>query len=81
MVDVGELVFYLWPIIAGSIGKDVAIAVEAAGCDWLVQLLRSLEFGAGVFVPEAESSIRANSGQCAVDRVEGDGVHLEEEGD
>lgn len=50
--------------------------VEAAGYDWLVQLLRGLQLGAGVLVPEAEAAVRANGGQRAVDGMEGDGVHL-----
>ena len=67
---------HLGPVVAGGVGKDVAIAVESAGGDGLVQLLRRLQLGARVFVPEAESAVRAHGGQCAVDRVEGDGVHL-----
>lgn len=50
--------------------------VEAAGYDGLVQLLRGLQLGAGVLVPEAEAAVRAHGGQRAVDGVEGDGVHL-----
>lgn len=48
---------YLRPVIAGSICKDVAIVVKAASCDGLVELLRGLQLGAGVFVPEAEAAI------------------------
>lgn len=51
--------------------------VEAARRDGLVQLLRGLQLGPGVFVPEAEASIWTHSGQSAVDRMEGDGVHLQ----
>lgn len=50
--------------------------VEAAGYDWLVQLLRGLQLGARVLVPEAEAAVRAHGGQRAVDGMEGDGVHL-----
>lgn len=67
---------YLWPVVTGSVCEDVAVVVEAAGSDWLVQLLRGLQLGAGVFVPEAEASVWAHSGQRAVDGMEGNGVHL-----
>lgn len=50
--------------------------VEAASCDWLVELLGGLQLGARVFVPEAEASVGAHGGQRAVDRMEGDGVNL-----
>lgn len=70
---------YLRPIITGSICKDVAIVVEAASRDGLVKLLRGLQLGAGIFVPEAEASIWAHSSQCAMDRMEGNGIHLMEE--
>lgn len=50
--------------------------VEAAGNDWLVQLLRGLQLGAGVLVPEAEAAVRAHGGQRAMNGMEGDGVYL-----
>lgn len=50
--------------------------VEAASCDGLVELLWGLQLSAGVFVPEAEASVWAHSSQGAVDRMEGDGIHL-----
>lgn len=53
--------------------------VETTGCNGLVKLLRGLQLGAGVFVPEAEAAIWAHGGQSAVDRMEGDGVNLLEE--
>ena len=48
---------YLRPVVTGSICKDVAIMVEAAGGDGLVELLGRLQLGAGVFVPEAEAAV------------------------
>lgn len=67
---------YLWPVVTGRVRKDVAIVVEAAGYDWLVQLLGGLQLGAGVLVPEAKAAVRAHSGQRSVDRMEGNSVHL-----
>lgn len=67
---------YLRPVVTGSICKDVAIVVEAAGRDGLVELLRGLQLGPGVFVPEAETAIWAHCGQRAVDRMERNSIHL-----
>lgn len=50
--------------------------VEAASCDGLVELLWGLQLCAGIFVPEAEASVWAHGSQSAMDRMEGDGIHL-----
>ena len=48
---------HLGPVVAGGVGENVAVAVEGAGGDGLVQLLRRLQLGARVFVPEAEAAV------------------------
>lgn len=67
---------YLWPIIAGAVGKDVAIVIEAARCDWLIQLLRGFQLCASVLIPETEAAVRAHRGQCTVHWMESNGIYL-----
>lgn len=35
-----------------------------------------LQFGAGIFIPEAKSPVRPDSCQCTVDGVKRDGIYL-----
>lgn len=67
---------YLGPIIAGAVGKNVAIVVKAASCDWLIKLLRSFQLCASVLIPETEAAVRAHRGECTVHRMESDGIDL-----
>jgi len=69
---------YLRPVIAGGVGKYVAIVIEATGCYWLIQLFRCLQLSAGIFIPETEAPIRAYRCQSAMDRVKGDSIYLQQ---
>ena len=69
-------VSYLGPVIAGCVGKDVALGIEVTGCDGLVKLFRRLQLGASILIPEAEATVRAYSGQGTMDWVEGDVIYL-----
>lgn len=67
---------YLGPIITGAVGKDVAIVVEAASCDWLIKLLRGFQLCASILIPETEAAVGTDCGQCAVHWVESNGIDL-----
>lgn len=67
---------YLGPIIAGAVGKDVAVVVKTASCDWLIKLLRGFQLRASILVPETEATIRAHRGQRAVHGMESNGIDL-----
>lgn len=67
---------YLGPIIAGAVGKDVAIVVEAASCDWLIKLFRGFQLCASILIPETKATVRAHCGQRAVYWMESNGIDL-----
>ena len=74
LLGVVELVA-LGPVIAHGIGKDLAVLVEGALGDGRIALLRGLQLGPGVLVPEGVASVRAYRRQSSVDRVERDVIH------
>jgi hypothetical protein len=67
---------HLWPIVADSISKDLSIVIKAATCDWLLHGLWRFKFGAGILVPETETSIWSNSCQCSMNRMKSYIIHL-----
>lgn len=68
----------LRPVVAGGVGEDLAPGGEGGPGDRLLHLLRGLQLGAGVLVPEGVAAVGADGGQRAVLRVEGDVVHHED---
>ncbi len=68
----------LRPVVAGGVGEDLAPGGEGRPGDRLLHLLRGLQLGAGVLVPEGVAAVGADGGQRAVLRVEGDVVHHED---
>lgn len=40
------------PVVTDGVGKNLTIMIEATSCNGLFHLLRCLELGTGVFVPE-----------------------------
>ena len=74
---VAHLSCYLWPVVAWRVGEDVALCIETGCCDGLIKLIRRLELGTGVLIPETEAAIWTDRRQSAVDWVESNGVHLE----
>ena len=70
----------LAPVVADSIGKDCAVAVE--GCTWhgSGRRVEGFQTRPGVLVPEVDGAIRAASRERPLLRVEGDVVHSEDEG-
>ena len=68
----------LGPIIGSSVGEYLALRVESAARDWLVELLRSLQLRASVFVPEREATVGTDCCESAVHRVKRNVVDLKE---
>ena len=66
----------LRPIITGCICKDVAMCIKTAASDWLVKLLRCLQFSTCIFVPETKTAVRPNSCQGSMCWMECDTIHL-----
>jgi len=67
----------LRPVVGHGVRKQVAFSREAASRDRLLHLLRCLQFGSRIFVPETEPAVRANGCQRAMVRVEGNVVNSE----
>lgn len=62
------------PIIANSIGKNLAVAIESCGRDGARSFGVPFQPVLRIFVPEVEGSIGPGSAEGAMYRVERDGV-------
>ena len=64
----------LAPVVADCVGEDVSVPREGSCCDGAANLGVTLETVLSVLVPEVESTVGAGGAECAMLRVEGDGV-------
>ena len=65
----------LTPVIAHSVGKDVAVFAEARCHDGAAYFGVAFQTVLGVLVPEVECAVGAGGGESAVLGVEGDCVY------
>lgn len=80
-----NIVLLLWvivfvtlrPVITDGIREQLSPSTETTLSNWLFQLFRRLELSSGVFVPEAEASIRSDSGESAMVRVKRNVIYCE----
>lgn len=68
----------LAPVVAHRIGKDVSAVAECGRWNLSSHFWVPLESVFGIFVPEMESTVRACSAECAMYRVERNGVYRED---
>lgn len=68
----------LAPVVAHGIGKDVSTVAECGRWNLSSNLRIPLESVFSVLVPEMESAVRACSAECAMYRVERNGVDRED---
>lgn len=71
----------LAPVVADGVREDVAVAREGGRGDAAADLGVALEAVLGVLVPEVECAVGACGAECAVLRVERDGVDRVDLGD
>lgn len=60
----------LAPVIADSISKDIAVAIEAGGCDGTSNFWIAFQSVFCVLVPEMKGAVTPSGAECTMHRVE-----------